>query len=236
MKTQIEALKLALEALENLMNQHYAEQTTSNDLEKAERAITAIKEALAQPDQDEVDIRSRLYQRIHELETQLAQPEQEPVAWLSDDERKAFQRFYETWDDGEGYDVPKPMMKRLAQIGVIHHLSRGLYDITKFGHSLLGYATSSHPPVPTAQPKEPEQEPVKLVSYNCKCGRTMNFESVHGVVAPQRKPLIRDDIIQMAKQAGFQEPEDITSVGDFRCSPDLAYLVALVEAAHGIKE
>ena len=78
----------------------------------------------------------------------LAQPSQEPVAWLSDDERKAFQRFYETWDDGEGYDVPKPMMKRLAQIGVIHHISRGLYDITKFGHSLLGYATSSHPPTP----------------------------------------------------------------------------------------
>ena len=36
-------------------------------------------EFLAQPeqDQDEVDIRSRLYQRIHELETQLAQPEQD---------------------------------------------------------------------------------------------------------------------------------------------------------------
>ena len=33
---------------------------------------------------------------------------------------------------------------------------------------------------------QPAQEPVKLVSYNCKCGRTMNFESVHGVVAPQR--------------------------------------------------
>ena len=31
------------------------------------------------------------------------------------------------------------------------------------------------------------QEPVKLVSYNCKCGRTMNFESVHGVVAPQEQ-------------------------------------------------
>ena len=39
-----------------------------------------IEEALAQPDQDEVDIRSRLYQRIHELETQLAREEQEPVA------------------------------------------------------------------------------------------------------------------------------------------------------------
>ena len=53
---------------------------------------------------------------------------------------------------------------------------------------------------------------------------------------PQRKPLTRDDIIRMAKQAGFPEPEHITSGGDFRCSPDLAYLVALVEAAHGIKE
>jgi len=39
----------------------------------------ALKQ-MAQPEQDEVDIRSRLYQRIHELETQLAQPEQAPVA------------------------------------------------------------------------------------------------------------------------------------------------------------
>ena len=31
-----------------------------------------------------------------------------------------------------------------------------------------------------------EQEPVKIVQYNCTCGRTMKFESVHGVVAPQR--------------------------------------------------
>jgi len=31
-----------------------------------------------------------------------------------------------------------------------------------------------------------EQEPVKIIQYNCTCGRTMKFESVHGVVAPQR--------------------------------------------------
>jgi hypothetical protein len=36
-----------------------------------------------------------------------------------------------------------------------------------------------------AQPA-PVQEPVKIVAYNCKCGRTMKFESEHGVVAPQR--------------------------------------------------
>ena len=51
-------LELALEALER------------GETELRWKAITAIKEALAQPEQepDEVDIRSRLYQRIYELE------------------------------------------------------------------------------------------------------------------------------------------------------------------------
>jgi hypothetical protein len=33
---------------------------------------------------------------------------------------------------------------------------------------------------------EAKDEPVKIVQYNCTCGRTMKFESEHGVVAPQR--------------------------------------------------
>ena len=72
-------IELALEALETPWNAPYVD-GCDLALGKRVKAITAIKEALAQPDQDEVDIRSRLYQRIHELETQLAQPEQEPVA------------------------------------------------------------------------------------------------------------------------------------------------------------
>jgi hypothetical protein len=40
-----------------------------------------------------------------------------------------------------------------------------------------------------------KQEPVKLVAYNCMCGRQMRFESVNGVVAPQRA-----------------EPDDIASI------------------------
>ena len=124
----------------------------------------------------------------------ITQPEQEPVAWLSDDERKAFQRFYETWDDGEGYDVPKPMMKRLAQIGVIHHISRGLYDITKFGHSLLGYATSSHPPVPTAQPKELEQEiSVAVLQAITNAGMTL-LKTQHGYELRKLGPAIAHGI------------------------------------------
>ena len=71
----------------------------------------------------------------------VAQPEQEPVAWMSEDEREAFERFNETCEDGEGYDVPKTMMRRLAEIGVIHHTSRGIYGITKFGRLLVGNTT-----------------------------------------------------------------------------------------------
>ena len=65
---------------------------------------------------------------------------QEPVAWLTNDERKALERFTETCDDGEGYDVPKQMMQRLAQIGVVHHTSGGVYSTTEFGRWVIDAA------------------------------------------------------------------------------------------------
>jgi hypothetical protein len=46
--TKDEALKLALEALENLLNQYYADTTTRNDLDSAEAAINVIRETLAE--------------------------------------------------------------------------------------------------------------------------------------------------------------------------------------------
>ena len=53
MSKQTEALKLALEVLENMLNQYYADTTTRNDLEMADNAITAIREALEQPAQQQ---------------------------------------------------------------------------------------------------------------------------------------------------------------------------------------
>jgi len=158
-----------------------------------EMALDWIQKQPEETPDSKYDVDTR-YVVIREIEAALAQPEQEPVAWLSDDERKAFQRFYETWDDGEGYDVPKPMMKRLAQIGVIHHISRGLYDITKFGHSLLDYATSSHPPVPTAQPKELEQEiSVAVLQAITNAGMTL-LKTQHGYELRKLGPAIAHGI------------------------------------------
>ena len=57
------------------------------------------------------------------------------------------------------------------------------------------------------QPQRTEQEPVKIVQYNCKCGRTMKFESVHGVVAPQRTwvELTEDDKVLINHDANFNQ-------------------------------
>ena len=59
---------------------------------------------------------------------------------LTNDERKALERFTETCDDGEGYDVTKHMMQRLAQIGVVHHTSGGVYSTTEFGRWVIDAA------------------------------------------------------------------------------------------------
>jgi hypothetical protein len=37
-----------------------------------------------------------------------------------------------------------------------------------------------------AKAREAWATPVKIVQYNCTCGKTMKFVSEHGVIAPQR--------------------------------------------------
>jgi hypothetical protein len=49
---------------------------------------------------------------------------------LTDDEKKAALRFCETCEDSEGYDVPKAMMKRLAELGLVVHKGGGWYEGT----------------------------------------------------------------------------------------------------------
>ena len=67
-------------------------------------------------------------------------PPQRPWVGLTNDERKALERFTDTCDDGEGYDVPKQMMQRLAQIGVVNHTSGGIYSTTEFGRWVIDAA------------------------------------------------------------------------------------------------
>ena len=66
----------------------------------------------------------------------IAKAATEEEAWfiarylLTPEEREAALRFIETCEDGQGYDVSKPMMKRLADKGLVVHKGGGWYEGT----------------------------------------------------------------------------------------------------------
>jgi hypothetical protein len=61
----------------------------------------------------------------------------EPASLLNADELAALRRFDECAQDGEGYDVPKEMMQRLAEIGVVRRQFGAYYIPTDFGMRVL---------------------------------------------------------------------------------------------------
>lgn len=77
--------------------------------------------------------------------------DQELKALLNADELAAFNRCVDCFDDGEGYDVPKPMMSRLAQIGVLRHVGKGVYETTEFGMHIRLADIAEPVSVPTVQ-------------------------------------------------------------------------------------
>ena len=60
-----------------------------------------------------------------------------PAGLLNAEELAALRRFDECAQDGEGYDVPKEMMTRLAEIGVLRRRSGAYYQTTEFGMRVL---------------------------------------------------------------------------------------------------
>ena len=105
MTTQTEALKLALEGLD------YAGYLTEPEGELncnclICQATVAVKEALAQPEQEHFALKHRIAElegAVIGLQAQLAQPEQEPVGWFGYDQGTSI--WFET-NKGEDNSVP----------------------------------------------------------------------------------------------------------------------------------
>lgn len=76
-----------------------------------------------------------------------------PFAILPD-ELNALTRFHDCACDGEGYDVPKEMMRRLAEIGLLRRVTANYYEHTTFGLSVINGDFSAQPSdsKPTTQP------------------------------------------------------------------------------------
>ncbi|CAB5194505.1 hypothetical protein UFOVP173_2 [uncultured Caudovirales phage] len=105
--TKDEALKLALEALEELnnTNSYWWQEVDKQTIEKIEPAITAIKEALAQPEPWEKFCDSNCVWTDHHPDCKLA--EQEPVAFINVEQRKLEWAKYMTWDTPTVVNLPK---------------------------------------------------------------------------------------------------------------------------------
>lgn len=163
----------------------------AKDVVEIDDALTAINELLSkqEKDLDEVDIRSRLYQRIHELETQWAQPEQEkspPEQWVEQWVERWVERWYGSTEKG-------------------WWICCGREHIAHFGAEVSGdevrKIVDAHnryklPP----QPKEPEQEPCpdkERDEYACKnryqcwepCGELGKSEEHVRVAQPEQEPV-----------------------------------------------
>lgn len=72
-----------------------------------------------------------------------------PFAILHD-EMAALKRFDECVTDGEGYDVPKEMMKRLSEIGLVRRVTANVYEHTNFGLAVLAGDFAPQPSQPAA--------------------------------------------------------------------------------------
>jgi hypothetical protein len=60
---------------------------------------------------------------------------------LTGDEQRALERFMETCEDGQDYDVPKEMMRQLARIGIVRRVTRNIYEMTTLGEAVVAAPT-----------------------------------------------------------------------------------------------
>lgn len=134
-------------------------------------------------------------------------------ALLNAEELAGLRRFKETCDDGEGYDVPKAMMQRLAEIGVVRRTSGSYYETTDFGLRVLEPTEAG---APTAA-----AEPASMTESDARAAlRALPLDQVVGMVrgresaapaaplsAISLQPLCR---VQATKSAAGQKKSDAT--------------------------
>ena len=162
-------------------------------------------------DQDEVDIRSRLYQRIHELETQLAQPEQEPVYWQ-------WRRKNMPWQVPQifGYELQTTFYKdsEVRKLYTTPPQRKPLTDEDIFDNLNSVFGDPKHHKIPLTRGQ--------IIDF----GRKMfDLGTRPCTTPPQRKPLTPEQIADIVIEMNGNEPT----------APFWRDLARATEAAHGIK-
>lgn len=71
---------------------------------------------------------------IGRLRAALQEQPNDSSPFLQEDDQHDLHRFIETTEDGQGYDVGKDRIKRLAELGVVSNQGFGRYSVTMFGY------------------------------------------------------------------------------------------------------
>lgn len=75
----------------------------------------------------------------------------EPVTgtpFLQEEDQHLLDRFIETTEDNEGFDIGKEAIKRLANLGVVESLGFGRYGVTMFGYWVHEHYWYQNPSLP----------------------------------------------------------------------------------------
>lgn len=119
----------------------------------------------------------------------------EPVALpfaILDKELQDLHRFHECVSDGEGYDVPKERMKRLAEIGLVRRVTANIYEHTTFGLSVINGDFTHPAPIPEVVALKSEIESLRI-SYDAACVLVAQMhEAAIGRVAGPHHGVVED--------------------------------------------
>lgn len=136
--------------------------------------------------------------------------------WLLPDDMQALQRFYETSEDSQPYDMPKERMVRLAELGVVQKHGRATYSMTAFGQHVLDL-------LPDGWPRLPLKTHADHDAYT-----NAQIDAAAGVGIPVAGP-----DMDAAWQAFQTFPIDHAEDSD---EQQRKAVEAAVRAAHGVKE
>lgn len=64
---------------------------------------------------------------------------------VTEEQVRDLQRFFETSEDNQGYDVPTDRMKALARLGLVRSLGFNSYEFTDVGDSVVEKLRQSTP-------------------------------------------------------------------------------------------
>ncbi len=129
---------------------------------------------------------------------------------LTEQQARDIQRFYDTCEDGQGYDVPKDRMKSLARLGLTRSLGFGRYELTDAGDSAVNELRAQ----PAAQHQGDPDRALKDALFACLAAGGDDREYGGVATAGDRQGWVRFTTVAAGAQ---HQGEPVAAIPDGYC-------------------